>query len=168
MMTEDRLAIEPEYGIILKDLIIESKPKVIIEIGTGKGFSTSFLLQAVNKNKWGTIYTFDSVIRKPYVWKELGIDDSRLRKFNKEFSLSQKLLPKKIDFVFHDAGHYFEHVKGDLDFVLPRMSDHGIVAIHDIIYSYDMGEKVKKMFEEMGWIYQEYREGCGLGIARKK
>jgi predicted O-methyltransferase YrrM len=167
MITEDRLAIEPEYGTILKDLVIESKPNVIVEIGTGKGFSTSFLLRGVNQNNRGTVYTFDSVIRKPYAWKEMGVNDSRLRKFNTEFSFSRNNLPKKIDFVFHDAGHFFEHVREDLYFVLPRISDKGIVCVHDIIYSYDMGEKVKKMFGDLGWNYQEKREGCGMGIARK-
>lgn len=165
---KDRLSIEEEYGRYLMDLVIEMKPKTLIEIGTGSGYSTAWLLMGVNANNRGTVYTFDSTIRKPYAWKTSSVPDDRLRKFNTAFSFSKDILPKKIDFVFHDAGHFFEHVKEDLDLVIPKMSANGVIAIHDIIYSYDMGEKVKKMFEDLGWHYIEKREGCGLGIARKK
>lgn len=164
---KDRLSIEDFHGRCLMDLVLETKPKTLIEIGTGSGYSTAWILLGLNSNKRGTLMTFDSTIRKPYAWKVAGIPDDRIRKFNNAFAYSVNHFPKKIDFVFHDAGHFFEHVKEDLELVFPMMSPRGIIAIHDIMYSYDMGEKVKKMFEDMGWKYEEKREGCGLGIARK-
>ncbi len=165
---KDRLSVEYEHGKNIHDLVIDTKPKSVVEIGTGTGFSTAWILLALNQNQRGTVFTFDSVLRKPYAWKVAGIPDDRVRRFNLRFDCAEKVLPKKIDFVFHDAGHFFEHVESDLKQVLPRLSAKAVICIHDIIYSFDMGEKVKKWFGEMdGWVYEEKKFGCGLGIARR-
>lgn len=164
----NNLGIEIELAGTLMDLVVEFKPKSIVEIGTGYGVSTSALLQGVNTNKKGMIYTFDSVVRRPYEWETMKIPAKRLRKFNCEFKDSERLLPGKIDFVFHDAGHFFEHIQEDLGLVWKRIRKGAIIAIHDVVYAHEMGEKVQKMFDGMGWDYKVLDFGCGLGLARKK
>lgn len=160
---------EPMYAELLTQLVIDRLPINIVEIGTGQGYSTAHLLLGVNQNKEGTVYTFDPVQRKPYVWRESGISDERLRKFNSQFLESKKVIPNEIDFLLHDAGHFFEHVKEDIGMVLDRMTEDSIICVHDIMYSYDMGEKLKLWFESMPeWSYEEKKDGCGLGIARRR
>lgn len=158
----DKLAIEPEYGRLLREMVIQAKPESVVEIGTGHGFSTSFLLEGVRENKKGTVYTYDSVDR------ETTLKNDRLKRFLCEFSNSKPFLPKEIDFVFHDAGHWFEHVGADLGLVFPMLTPNAVIAVHDIIHSFAMGEKLKQWFDSMeGWSYEEKKDGCGLGIARR-
>ena len=165
---DKKLCIEAEYGQVLMDLVEKSFPAVVVEVGTGQGYSTAWLLKGLLTNKHGQLMTFDSVDRSPYAWDAEGLPTHRLRKFNCEFKDADKLLPSEIDFVFHDAGHWIEHLKEDLALVLPRMDRGGIIAVHDIVYSNDMGEKLKIWFESMPeWSYREMRDGCGLGIAER-
>lgn len=163
-----KLSIEREYGSLLMDLIEKKRPKVVIEIGTGQGYSTSWILKGLNKNNFGKVFTFDSVNREPYVWEIEEIPSSRLRRFNCEFKNAGKLLPDKIDFVFHDAGHWIEHVMSDLDPLFSKITVGGMVLVHDIVYSNDMGEKLKDFFSSrLDWKYEEKRDGCGMGIAER-
>lgn len=165
---DTRLSIEPEYGAVIKDFISTRKPTTVVEIGTGQGYSTAWILKGMSKAKRGTVYTFDTVDRSPYAWEAEGIPAKRVRVFRGEFSTMGKVIPASVDFVFHDAGHWFEHVQADLGLVMPRMKVGGMILVHDIIYSFEMGEKLKAWFEtKPGWNYREMKDGCGLGVAEK-
>jgi predicted O-methyltransferase YrrM len=165
---DSKLAIEPEFGIILRDLVMFRRPNTVVEIGTGQGYSTTWILRGLNENKNGEVITFDEVNRSPYAWDAEGIPTDRVRTFEGTFSDMEKLLPAHIEMVFHDAGHWFEHVEKDLGLVIPRMHKGGLVLVHDVIYSFDMGERLKKWFESKeDWTYREIKNGCGLGIAEK-
>lgn len=166
IVTNDRLSIETAYGMFIYSLILEKGYKNIVEIGTGYGYSTAWILRALNENRKGTLYTFDSVKRSPTVYNEIKMSTKRMRKFICSFNDAEKLLPKKIDLVFHDAGHWFEHVSADLKMVIDRIPIGGAILIHDTVYSKDMGERIKEMFGAMrGWFYQEDKTGCGMGFA---
>jgi predicted O-methyltransferase YrrM len=163
---DKKLCIEPEFGQLLMETVLISKPKVVVEIGTGQGYSTTWILKGLNANENGIVYTFDSVYRAPFAWDAEGIDRHRA-KILPDFRIED--CPDQIDMVFHDSSHFFEeHVQPDLALLIPRMKVGGIICVHDIIHSYEMGEKLKAWFESKPeWKYTENRFGCGMGVAEK-
>lgn len=55
----DKWAVELETAGLLTSLVMQSKPDLIVEAGTGRGIATSFLAQGVLFNKKGRIVTFE-------------------------------------------------------------------------------------------------------------
>src|SRR6185295_12896988 len=95
---DDSLAIEMEFGQLLMDEIVKSRPKQIVEIGTGHGYSTSWIMLGTILNGFGKITTWDHEKREPKVYTKLGL--SPTREHNKGFEI--KDLKHRIDFLFHD------------------------------------------------------------------
>lgn len=155
---EERLSIDSVGGEVLKDIVTRIKPKVCVEIGTGFGRSTCWILEGLGKN--GKVITFDEVERNPKLYE----DDKRVEFINDKFDWGKG----KVDFVFHDAGHWFEHVTGDLGKILKNVRKGGVVCVHDIIHSYEMGEKLKEWFDKKPeWKYSEDRRSYGMGVAER-
>lgn len=167
-LPDTNIAIELEYGRFLKELVISKRPKNIVEVGTGQGYSTAWMLLGVNHNKFGSIYTFDNTVRRPYVWDKADISAERLCLFNTEFKDALEFMPREIDLVFHDAAHRIEMIREDLELLLPRMRVGGMILVHDTNYCREMGDMLKVDFEARpAWRYEERKEACGLGIAEK-
>src|SRR5258708_3945530 len=53
------MAIELEVGEFLNALVRMTKPSIVVETGTHKGFSTLMIAQALKANGKGHLYTFD-------------------------------------------------------------------------------------------------------------
>jgi len=158
------LSIELEMGRILKDLVAEWKPKICVEIGTGNGYSTSWILMGSNGSK---VYTVDNTDRSPYFWDKIGLDKKPIVSRG-TIQEVVKDLPNKIDFIFHDAGHKAHFVIPDLEILEPKMAKRCLITIHDTNYSRQMGDDMRNYFEnKKGWKYAEIIRGCGLGMATK-
>lgn len=163
-----KLSIEVEYGKLLKDEVVKRKPNTILEVGTGHGYSTAWLLLGVNENNQGRVHTFDTEERIPLAWELANVNTERLNQYVKAFPLNDMNSIPMIDFAFHDAGHRYEFVKKDIDAILPKLDKRAVIFIHDVYYDGVMGEMVKRLFESFpGWNYSERKESCGMGIAEK-
>lgn len=165
-------ACELEVGQALMGAILKEKPRNVVEIGTGRGYSTCWLLLGALKNNAidvpTKIWTIDiNVIESP-LWFELGIPHEPLVYLQNE-TIETAFLPKRINLLFHDASHNPEEVIKDLNALLPRIEIGGYIAIHDVVYSRQMGDKVAELFDSMPdqFTYQEISAGCGLGIAKR-
>lgn len=158
----DPLAMEWEYAEKLMQSVINNKPQEIVEIGTATGYSTSWLALGVFKNGSGNITTFDYENRNPHL---RGIPGKVSYVF-KEFLKATENLPKKIDFVFHDAQHRYELITADLDAVMPRMSKNSQIFVHDVTGS-ELPNMMKDYFNKNGYEFTHFKEGHGLGWAKK-
>lgn len=139
----------------------------VLEIGVSRGNSTTALLMGVKENG-GTLYSVDinndcsNLFNDPQ-WKFIWGDSVNMWKYVSE------VLPDKIDVAYIDGDHAYESVKRDLDNILPRMSGHGVIMLHDVLHPDYPG--VLKAFGPkqayMSYGYQEIREGSwGLGVIR--
>lgn len=163
--------IEFEMGRILMALVRRHKPEVLVEIGTNRGYSTSCLLLAMEKNKKGGLTTFDiedvnTVWWRPQCWELLEIPTTRLTCVAKPVWELDKL-PSSIDFVFHDASHEVDQTLKELEVLAPRIANNGILTFHDIFLCRHMGEFLVEWFYKDGWDYRELQKGRGLGIAKR-
>lgn len=156
---DDPLGVESEYGEMLMDAVIKNKPKEIVEIGTGTGYSTSWLALGILQNGIGKITTYDYIDRQAHT---RGIPVSV--KFNIEEFLKASDIPDEIDFVFHDAQHRYELITADLERVMPRMSKDSQIWVHDVRGD-ELPRMMKDYFEQRGFAFAHFPTGNGMGKA---
>lgn len=167
-------SIEIEMGQKLRDLVVEHKPNVLVEVGTNRGFSTTWLMLGMIENGKGHLTTFDIVdaleaYGRPY-WDQFGLPKEMVTYVTKPIWDNPPELCMPIDFVFHDASHDVDPTAKEIEALAPRVVKGGIITFHDIFLCRHQGEFLLKWFEEHKdqWDYEEWQYGRGLGIARRK
>lgn len=144
-----QMAVELEVGELLAALVRATKPEVVIETGTYKGFSTLMIAAALKRNDRGHLYTID-------------INDHRVMDECRSFELDswvtfiqsdselaiQSLVGKvgKIDFLWLDADHTKKSVLNEVSAAIPSLRPGTIIAFHDTT-----------LFPEEGLAIQELR-----------
>lgn len=146
----------------LLDIYEKLGPRVILEIGSAEGGS---LYQFMKHSPPGGLFvSVDSTfcIDQWQVWIE---------KFNHTFhaivgdSIAPDIIDKvkfvapKVDFLFIDGGHDYEHVKSDFLNYGPLVRSGGLIVLHDIIHSSYGVYKLWSEFRRCGFITQELL-GC--------
>lgn len=114
------------------------RPLDILELGTSLGIGTAYLASADSRNKVVTFEGSASVADKAQEqWNVLGLTNISCVKGRIEDTL-YKYARERIDFAYVDANHTYEATMEYVRFLLPRMSEKGMVVIDDIHYTPDM------------------------------
>ena len=120
----------------LKTMFYESiiqRPKSIVELGTRGGAST-FVLERVAKMCGSTLLSIDiddcSSVSSWKDWKFVKSDDIKFATEYPEYCIKNKL-KEKIDLLFIDTSHEYEHTKLEIKHWFPNLSDHAKVIFHD-------------------------------------
>jgi len=164
------MAIELEVGEFLNSLVRMTKPAVVVETGTHKGFSTLMISQALKANGKGHLYTFD--LTDYGVMKEceqFGV--ASLVTFAKGDSAAgiSKLSPtvKNIDFLWLDADHSTEAVIKELNAALPMLRKGTLVAFHDIITDPREAKAIAEIRARFpAWEYLNFITARGFALMR--
>jgi predicted O-methyltransferase YrrM len=138
------------FFIPLYCLVREFKPEIIIETGVHRGVSSLFILQALEDNGKGELYSIDLPLAE-YDTDSRGATKSLLppekvgvcvsKNLKKRWNLilgdSKIELPKllsslkTIDMFLHDSKHTYEHMMWEFDTIWPSLSDDGVLVSDD-------------------------------------
>jgi len=155
------------------------KPKIFVELGTHKGDSYCAFCQAVN------ILGLDTACYAVDTWEgdeHSGFYGSEILEELKTYhdslykGFSQLIQSRfeealdyfsdgSIDLIHIDGCHTYDAIKHDFEAWLPKMSQHGVVLLHDInVHEMEFG--VWKFWEEVVEHYPcfEFKHGHGLGV----
>ena len=131
------------------------KPEIVIETGVYRGISSSFILQALEDNGSGTLYSIDLPMAK-YVDDRGELDYSPLsqgestgfcvpNKLKKRWRLilgdSKTELPKllekvkRVDMFYHDSEHTYSAMMREYETVFPYLSENSIISSDDISWN---------------------------------
>lgn len=130
----------PEERKALYDIIVETKPDIVFEVGTWKGGgSTFFIASALAENKKGRLFTIEcdgELFRyakalyatslaslRPYVFFNKGESDLVYPKILSEV--------ENVDFVFLDGKEDPEQTVKEYNMFLPHMKAGSYLACHD-------------------------------------
>jgi predicted O-methyltransferase YrrM len=166
-----------QANVMLYSLVRLLKPKFCIELGTKVGMSAYSICSALKENKLGFLYSLDynktflQTANKILIEKGLReyvklicsdtIDD-RLVSY-------MKLDKKKIDFLFIDTDHSYEHLKKELLLYKNFMSENGIIVLHDYCDDYPGILKASEEILVAGeWIKLPYSGMFDVGVFQKK
>lgn len=135
----------PETGMydwieaqILYLLIRSTKPQVVVEISPNYGYSTGFILLAMNRNNRGRLYSFD-LEEKFYQhalrnFARVGIDTSRQQFLAGDVrEVYEHVLPDKVDLLFMDSNHSYAFARWYIANLLPRVVEGGLIHAHDVL-----------------------------------
>lgn len=128
------MAVELEVGEFLNALTRMTKPEVVVETGTHKGFSTLMIAHALRVNGFGHVHTVD--LKDYGVTGELAkFDLSAWATFHVGDSASviHELVKKikRIDFLWLDADHATASVLKELEAAMPSVKPGTLIAFHD-------------------------------------
>ncbi|MCX8109998.1 MAG: class I SAM-dependent methyltransferase [Syntrophorhabdaceae bacterium] len=164
-------AISRQHGHCIYVLVRMLKPEKAVETGTANGYSTSFILKAMERNKKGMLYSIDfpEIEGKEYspddFYREKGgavvpknktsgwLVPDELRARLKLFTgRSQDVLPGllselgEIDLFFHDSEHTYMAMMEEFNIAWRHLKDRGILLAHDVNWNKaftDFGKKIK-------------------------
>ncbi len=162
------------------DLVANTKPKVIVELGVARGISFFAFCQAIKDSKLKTkIYGIDTWEGDKHtgqydqkIFAQVkNINSTYYPKLNTSFfkQTFDKAVPKftdsGIDLLHIDGYHTYEAVAHDYQTWLPKMSANGIILFHDIIEKRsDFGVyKLWKILQKKYPTYQ-FSHSHGLGV----
>ena len=137
-------------GILLYSIVKTFKPRTVLEIGTGRGYSTTCIQHAMKSYTKVNITSLDiDTIVKPRlhpcgnvisVEKILKKTIGNLKEITFIAQKSHKILPgmiedgKTFDFIFIDGSHKKDYVLFDIEYSLQLISPKGVIVFHDYEY----------------------------------
>jgi len=145
---------------VLLPLVAEKQPKIIVEIGTWRGYSAELWYKAFNPDLLVTIESDQASLN--FVTKRIkdgefaymtpspiiGISGNS----NSTKTLANVLSVLKgrlIDFLFIDGDHTYDAVKKDFKLYSPFVKRYGIIAFHDAMIKNNEGVEVHKFWDEI-------------------
>jgi len=120
-------------------------PLQIIELGTSLGITTSYLASVDSRNKVTTLEGSGEVLKKAKnVWKALKLENIEWHEGNIDYTLFKRARIN-IDLAYIDANHTYEATLRYADYLLPKISEKGVLIIDDIHYS----KQMERAWEEL-------------------
>ena len=116
----------------------EKRPLEILELGTSLGITTAYLSAPNSQNRVVTLEGSSEVLRVAEgIWKTLKTENIEWHEGNIDDTL-YIYAREKTDVAYVDANHTYEATKRYVEFLLPRMTEKGVIVIDDIHYSAEM------------------------------
>ena len=116
----------------------EQRPLEILELGTSLGITTAYLASADSRNRVTTLEGSGAVLQVAQgVWKMLKTENIEWYEGNIDDTLYERAR-EKIDLAYLDANHTYEATIRYAHYLLPRLTEKGILVIDDIHYSEGM------------------------------
>lgn len=167
----DDQATEVEVLACLRSLVAMLKPKRIVETGCYHGYGTEQLARGCYDNGFGVVYTCDldhqcvETTRNRLVAAGLH---PRVVLYQMKGTEMLKDALDPIDFAFLDSGPD-ENRCDELRLVYPKMSEGGVVAVHDTGPHGFLREKfLPPLLRELGMQYIYFDTPRGITLCRKQ
>jgi len=143
------------YVLTLHEIILESNPSKVLEIGTQNGQSTKAILTALAKNGRGKLISLDHKNRsgildveyedlKPY-WHFIQGNTHLPETFE---AAKDALEGELFDVIFIDGDHKYEGAKQDFVEYTKLLKPGGVAILHDTI---NKNEGVNRVWAEIDW-----------------
>ena len=116
----------------------EKRPLEILELGTSLGVTTAYLASVDSRNKVMTLEGSEAVLTVTQgIWRALKLENIAWKQGNIDDTLLE-YARAKLDIVYVDANHTYEATMRYVNYLLPRLTERGMIVIDDIHYSEEM------------------------------
>lgn len=141
-------------AVLLYVLARLARPSVVVETGCFTGWDSALLLQALDRNQHGHLYSVDLPAREgqfglagpgaslsPDVSIGYLVPDALKHRWTLVVGdIRDELLPvlkeaQEVDLFYHDSDHSYDHVRWELDTALPYLRPGAVVVADDISWS---------------------------------
>lgn len=159
-------AIWAAEGQMLYALARHFKPRVVLELGTGRGVSTLHLAAAIERNANGAVLT--SVDSGASRYQPARTNTARYVHAD-AVSYLEAVTDDSVDFIFEDLDHTAASVEAVARLATVKLAPGGILISHDAAH-YNVGAAVRAGYAQAGLDIEVYRTppcDCGLSFWRK-
>jgi len=133
-------ALDKSTGRFLFSICYFSQPELIIETGVAYGFSSSYILLALNLLKKGKLISIDVLLRKEHKPEKFGIAIPTELKERQQLIIGKsteelkKILQGdiKIDIFMHDSLHTYKYMMEEFQIAWPFIKKHGFLVSDDV------------------------------------
>jgi len=116
----------------------EKRPLEVLELGTSLGITTAYLASADSRNRIVTLEGSAEVLKVAQgVWRALRLENITWREGNIDNTLYE-CAREKLDVAYIDANHTYDATLRYAGYLLPRLTEKGILVLDDIHYSEEM------------------------------
>ena len=125
--------VDPDSSAVIYSFIRHYKPTTALQIGTWEGGTTCIIAAALKKNKLPYTFVASELLddkrqfTKEHVYRQTRTKPTLIGDITKNLDL----VPKEIDFLFHDTDHDKDTTLWVLDNIFPRIKKGGLVIFHD-------------------------------------
>jgi Methyltransferase domain len=122
-------------------MIRRLRPNIIVETGVAHGITSRFILEALERNGAGNLWSIDLPPVNPVTRQEVGIavDRAALRsRWSYIAGTSRRRLPallsqlRRVDLFIHDSLHSARNVAFEMDLAWKYLSPGGVIVVDDI------------------------------------
>jgi predicted O-methyltransferase YrrM len=135
--------LNPNYGPVLYAVVRLLRPRVVVETGVGSGVSSTFFLNAMERNGVGMLYSIDLPLPGEHLLperKETGwiVPDTLRERWRLVLGDARQELPAllerlgMVDGFFHDSDHSYRHMTWEFDLAYPHVHPGGVLLSDDI------------------------------------
>jgi hypothetical protein len=150
------------------------KPQAVVETGVANGVTSTFILQALETNGGGELYSIDLPPLAVYDGGEVGslIPQNLRHRWRLNLGSSRRLLPPlvkqlgRVDLFVHDSLHSYHNVRRELRIVSRKLSPDGIVVVDNIAGNSAFTEWANKHKPEFRAVVREGKSLCGLALLK--
>lgn len=166
-------------------LVHETQPKVILEIGSYKGWSlwawaqvapkdaTLISVDLPYKKRPGTGFDKDPIMQVEFEGREMHYIRQNSTFIETKEKVIEALDGRTIDFLFIDGGHSYKAVRSDYEMYAPLVD--GLIGFHDIANNHrkcrviDFWAEVKEEYDHKEFILSpKPRHVMGIGVIHHK
>src|ERR1043166_2480507 len=134
-------------------LVRHLKPTNVVETGVGHGFTSRLILEALERNGGGALFSIDRPPLDPAMKARVGIavDERSRRRWTLLAGSSRRCLPKlisqigSVDLFVHDSLHTERNVLFDLDCIGPALRRGGVAVVDDSDTNAGYGSFLKRV-----------------------
>ena len=133
---------EPWVIDVVAALMVANGSRVVVELGGYKGACSRPLAALLDRMGGGQIHVVEYDPVHVATLKErfdaLPLDCTTVTVYPVDSLTAMAHLPTEIDFAWVDDSHDTPHVVAELQHLIPRMRDGGIICFHDVVGHYNL------------------------------
>lgn len=162
--------IHRDEALMLYLVVRSLKPAAVLETGTYRGTSTTFIASALKHNGSGVVVDIDREAGRdiPQELREQVVL-IRGRASTAAFAEIADRWPQ-FDLFFHDSRHTYGNVRTELQLFSPLVCTGGIIICHDAkmdhVKGFGVGRACREVVAETGWQLRLLDTTCGLAVLK--
>jgi predicted O-methyltransferase YrrM len=155
-------------GTKLAEILRSINPRVGAEIGVQSGGTSVTLLETFSELTLYLVDRWEGTYAGGQERTRRAVDsfgDRAIILLGDSVDMSKHIEDGSLDFVFIDAGHRYERVKGDIEAWAPKVRKGGLITGHD--YTCPKWPGVKRAADEYFGDVEVYSDGGQTGVTMK-
>lgn len=170
-ISRDQQGVHPEEAALLYVLVRGLRPRLVLETGTFKGFSTTEIARAIKVNQLGHVITVDLDVNTGGVVPADLLPFITFHRGQASDQFARGLEPaQRFDLFFHDSLHTFMNTLGELIGFADHYSPGALILCHDAKMDYlddfGVGKAVRKFAAQLDLQYRILDTTCGLAVIK--